>query len=293
MTDNLLLGLGDLIGAGPLHRSTLPMLDDTSWQALVTAGAITPIPRADEIFCEACDAGHLGRLHWLPGTGGYTVFCPEAGYVAVEDNDLSRFSLEPFWWIEALARALSIAAPRLEPLIADEAWFLGEAIHGGIEWAVLCMMGPIAATRLDALIQHTDRLPVLPLTVIVTFASTNPRQMLAKQKIWLLRLADIASLHSHPAVGLEVDRPMLAKCLQGFQRGLHGPLRPGGSPGKSKAIVDSAIDEYRAARGPILNNSHAAKEIHASLRQRHADIDLPAIGTIRNRLGKLILHETA
>jgi hypothetical protein len=293
MTDNLLLGLGDLIGAGPLHRSTLPMLDDTSWQALVTSGAITRSPRADEVLCEACDAGHLGELEWLPETGSYTLLCPEAGYVPVENSDLSRFAIEPCWWIEALARALSIVAPRLEPLIADEAWYLGDAIHGGIELAVLCMTGPVAATRLDALIQHIERLPALPLTVIVTFASTIPRQMLAKQKIWLLRLADVAVLHLRPSTGFQVDHRALVRWLHGFERGQGRPVRRGGSPGKNRALVDEAIAEYRTKHRAIENKTQAAREILKSLRQRHAEIDLPAIGTIRNRLAELEVHETA
>lgn len=293
MTHDLLLGIGDLIGAGPLDRSTLPMFDDAGWQALVTAGAVTQSPLADEVLCEACDAGHVGRLEWLSATSGYALFCPEAGYVAVENDDLSRFELPPSWWIEALTRALSIVPPRLGPLIADEAWYLGEAIHGGIEWGVLCMTGPVSATRLDTLMQPIERLPVLPLTVIVTFGSTVPRQMLAKQKIWLLRLEDVAVLDLRPSPGLQVDRRALARWLQGFERGQGRPVRPGGSPGKSRALVDNAITEYRTKHRAFENKSHAAREILELLRQEHGDADLPTIGTVRNRLAKLEVHETA
>lgn len=293
MTESLLLALGDLIGAGPLNRSTLPMLDDASWQALMTAGAVTRSPLADEVLCEACDAGHVGRLEWLPAIDGYDLFCPEAGYVAVESDDLSRFELQPSWWIEALARALSIVPPRLEPLIADEAWYLGKAIHGSIEWAVLCMTGLVSATRLDPLIQPIERLPVLPLTVIVTFGSTIPRQMLAKQKIWLLRLEDVAVLDLRPCPDFQVDRRALIRSLQGFERGKGRPVRPGGSPGKSRALVDEAIAEYLTKHRAFENKTHAATEILASLRQEHGDAGLPKIGTVRNRLAEFEVHETA
>ena len=137
------------------------------------------------------------------------------------------------------------------------------------------------------MIQHIERLPVLPVTVIVTFASTIPRQMLAKQKMWLLRLEDVAVLHLRPSPGFQVDRRAIVSRLQGFERGQSRPVRPGGSPGKNRALVDEAIAEYRRRHGPFGSKTDAAKEILESLRQAHGDIGLPKVGTLRNRLAEL------
>ncbi len=293
MSRQLLGTLGDLIGAGPIRRIALPTLEDGEWQALIEAGAAAAPRTPDEVICEACDEAHPAALEWQAVNRGYVAFCPEAGLVPVDAEGLSSSALQVSWWIEALARALSISEPRMEPLADDTATYLGNPIHDGIEWRAICLCGAISVDRLDRLIEPIERLPTAPLTVVVTFAGTVPRQLLTKQKIWLLRLSDIARLRFTPRVQLEVDRQLLGRYLQGFLRGQSRPVQPGGRPDKSRALVDSVIAEYRATHGPISNKAQAAREIRALIEQRCSTRDLPKVDTIRNRLKDLELHKTA
>lgn len=291
MSVNILAKLGDLIGAGPLSRDALTIMDDEEWLALVKAGAVIECGPPKEILCQECDEGHLSEIEWQ--NDGYVAFCPEAGFVPVQRAFLSRVELQPLWWITELARSLKIVNPRCQALIEGKAWFVDHAIHAGFEWRVICIVGEVSSAYLDGLVDHIERLPPRLLTVVITLSSGFQSQSLARHKIWLLRLADIANVTLKPNIRINIDQQALIGWLKGFDRGQCKPMSTGGNPGKNKSLVNQFIAEYCSSNQPIKNKSLAAREILVQIKEVHPDADAPTEGTIRNRLREMELHETA
>jgi len=98
---------------------------------LLAAGAIVTDGFEAVAVSQADHDDVVVRLDWSSELGGYTYFSPTAGPVRVDDNSLSRFTLNRSWFFQWIGRLLgfgSSAQPMC--LIRDRAWDLGDTWLG-------------------------------------------------------------------------------------------------------------------------------------------------------------------
>jgi hypothetical protein len=94
-------------------------------------GAIEPSAPIRTVTCRACDSDHPATVEFDTATRRHSYFCPEAGFVTVDDADLVALRFNPGWLVEWLVRELPISPPvRRQELVQNRAWYLGNVICG-------------------------------------------------------------------------------------------------------------------------------------------------------------------
>ena len=98
---------------------------------LATMGVIEPGPTPATVTCTMCDADHAATLNYDPASRRYVHFCPEAGFVAVNDADLATHRFRPEWLVDWIVRELPITSPpRRRAIVPECVWHLGDAKCG-------------------------------------------------------------------------------------------------------------------------------------------------------------------
>lgn len=286
--------LADLIGMGPFCPASLEFPDPRIWTQFVEAGAARKVGVVHEIPCTSCDEAHLCKVEWWAETGGYSSFCSEEGFKSIPASELELLELSPGWWLEKLAAAIPVERPQIEALVQDKAWNLGNAYHGNLECRVLAAVGPIDHAVIEDLLGEIESLPPAKLTIIICFASRMRVPLLKRRKIWSLRMADFVEIDLEKPEILSVNRQTLTACLRGFAKGQNtAAANRSGRPSPHNDRVQQAIAEFIAVNGKPSNQLEAARKIRSHLYETSAgEIDI-AVSTIRNRLMKSLVPETA
>jgi hypothetical protein len=98
---------------------------------LTDMGAVGAGPRLESVACQACDADHSAAIEFNAQRRCYVHFCPEAGWVTVEDADLTTLRFSPEWLVDWLVSALAISCPVRRPaLVSGRVWYIGDAACG-------------------------------------------------------------------------------------------------------------------------------------------------------------------
>ena len=116
--------LGDTYGVAP--------------DVLTAMGALLPGPPCQTVTCRACHSDHPADVEFNSETGRSFHFCPEAGFVALEDRDLATLWFDPGWLVDWLIRALPISPPiRRRVVVLERVWHLGDALFGSATMTVI------------------------------------------------------------------------------------------------------------------------------------------------------------
>ena len=133
-------------------------------QHLTKLGAIEPGPRPETVTCNACYADHPAVIEYDADRRCYVHFCPEAGFVTVNDSDLITHRFRPEWLVDWLVKALPITSPLRRPaLIPGRVWHLGDAACGDTLVTVVFARRISSQAALDQLasvlgtIHHADK----------------------------------------------------------------------------------------------------------------------------------------
>ena len=115
-------GRGDRLPAKPVSRRWPETLAYLERIGVVQADALLT-----ELTCSECDRDHSVVTEFDPAARKHRYFCPEAGLVIVDDDDLASLRVDFLWLLDWLERELPVVLPRRRrPLIEGRAWLLGE-----------------------------------------------------------------------------------------------------------------------------------------------------------------------
>src|SRR4051794_32900194 len=94
-------------------------------------GAIEFGARPETVVCGACDADHPAAIEYDSERRCYVHFCPEAGFVTVNDAVLTTYRYRPEWLVDCLVKALHVISPvRPRAIVPACAWHLGDTKCG-------------------------------------------------------------------------------------------------------------------------------------------------------------------
>jgi hypothetical protein len=125
-------------GDGSLDATALRERSNAEIEFLSNIGAVTAAELSSVVACRACDNDHIARLEFDPSIRRHWHFCPEAGYVTVEDAALATLRAEPQWLVDWLATALPLTPPvRKRELVCGIAWYCGDAHVDGAALTVV------------------------------------------------------------------------------------------------------------------------------------------------------------
>ena len=121
-----------LIESGFMDRPAASLRAEfpTALTYLEQLGALKSGSRLSTVWCTACDLDHDAIVETdLAGKARH--FCPDAGWVQDNDNDLATLHLYREWLLDWLQRIFSVLPPRRRrTLLSDRIWHIGEAVLG-------------------------------------------------------------------------------------------------------------------------------------------------------------------
>lgn len=147
-----------IIESGFADRPAAPLRAEfpTALAYLEQIGALKPSSTLWTVWCTACDKDHDATVE-LDLTGKARHFCPEAGWVDDNDEDLASLRLDREWLLDWLERTFSVMPPRRRRmLLSDRIWHIGEAVLGRTSVTVIFARSFIRRSELYAAIMQVS-----------------------------------------------------------------------------------------------------------------------------------------
>jgi hypothetical protein len=272
-------------GDGSLDATALRERSNAEIEFLSNIGAVTAAELSSVVTCRACDNDHIARLEFDPSTRRHRHFCPEAGYVTVEDAALATLRAEPQWLVNWLVTALPITTPvRRRVLVPASAWHLGDAYVGRAELTVVFAIGVGTQRNLDALALAVSTVPPATFGVVLTTSGTPPRRLMLPHGYEILELREIALAEQNC---LAINKTKLAGWIKGYRKGLDKPAQLRAGRPSDVILIHEIFRERRAKALPWVNQATEAEKIRAEIALRHPDRDPPAVKTIERHLSRI------
>ena len=241
-------------------------------------GALKPSSTLRTVCCGSCDKDHDAVVEF-DVTGRARHFCPEAGWVADTDDDLSSVRLDPEWLLDWLERTFSILPPRCRRvLLTDRIWYVGEAVLGKTSVTIVFSRGLVRPAELSAALAQV---PPMEVGIVLTTAAEVPTELLAVHGYCAVNLQEIVAAKPD---GLVIDDQRFSARIRALLRKPGRRLAGrGGRP--SKATLIGEVFQARRGRAlPYRSKSAEAKEIIAEWAANYPDSDPPGDSTIRKHL---------
>jgi hypothetical protein len=253
-------------------------------ERLVELGAIEPGPRPETVACNACDADHPALIEYDSEQQRYVHFCPEAGFVAVNDADLVTCRYRPEWLVDWLAKALSITSPLCRALVPGRVWQLGDAMCGDTQATVIFARHVSSQVDLDRLASSLRPIHPADKGLVITTSPRAARQVQLPGGYELLPLPEIVRPSRD---GLMLDLVRLGSWIKGMAvKTAKGAPTRSGRPSPRARILQI----YNARRGqgqPLVSYLAEAKAILAEWRLHVPDQTLPHLSTVRRHVTQL------
>jgi len=236
------------------------------------------------VTCRTCDNDHIAHLEFDPSTGRHRHFCPEAGYVTVEDAALATLRAEPQWLIDWLVTALPITPPvRRRVLVPALAWHLGDACVNGAELTMVFAIGVCTQRNLDALALAVSTVPPAKFGVVLTTSGAPPRRLTLPHGYEIVEFREIARVEQN---SLTLDKIKLVAWMKGLRKGLNKPAQLHAGRPSDATLIHDIFRERRAQHLPYVNQRTEAGKIRDEIALRHQG-DPPAVKTIARHLSRL------
>lgn len=222
-------------------------------QLLTKLGAIEPGPRPSTVTCRACDADHSEVIEYDADRRCYIYFCPEAGFVAVDDADLITLRFRPDWLLDWLVKGIPIISSfRRPPLAQGRVWHLGDAACGDALVPVIFARRVSSQAALDLLVSALRPVHPAGKGLVVTTSAHVARQVQLPNGFEFLDLGDISRLVGDRLI---VDRTSLDSRVQG----LLGRSLPAKRPVRAvrKNRKEPSRVDWREADKPLIAEMHA------------------------------------
>jgi hypothetical protein len=220
---------------------------------LTDMGAVGAGPRLESVACQACDADHSAAIEFSAQRRCYVHFCPEAGWVTVEDADLTTLRFSPEWLVDWLVIALAISCPVRRPaLVSGRVWYIGDAACGDTLVTVVFARRVSSQAALDNLasvlgaIHHADK------CLVITTSPRVVRQVPLPYGFSFLDLREISRLVGERLI---VDRARLEVLSQRLPAKYTSATPTTKASRKSRR--DPARVDYREVDQPLIAEMHA------------------------------------
>jgi hypothetical protein len=254
-------------------------------QQLAEMGAIEPGPRPETVACAACDADHPAVIEYDVERRCYVHFCPEAGFVTVNDADLVTNRFRPEWLVDWLTKALSITSPPgHRALVQGRVWQLGDAVCGDTQATVIFARRISSQADLDQLASALRPVHPADKGLVITTSLQVARHVQLPGGYELLPLPEIARPGRD---GLTLDTIRLGSWIRGMAvtTAKGAPTRIGRPSPRSRILK---IYDARRGRGmPVVSILAEAKAILAEWPQHAPDKKRPGLGTVRRHVSQL------
>jgi hypothetical protein len=220
---------------------------------LTDMGAVGAGPRPESVACQACDADHSAAIEFNAQRRCYVHFCPEAGWVTVEDADLTTLRFSPEWLVDWLVSALAISCPVRRPaLVSGRVWYIGDAACGDTLVTVVFARRVSSQAALDNLasvlgaIHHADK------CLVITTSPRVVRQVPLPYGFSFLDLREISRLVGERLI---VDRARLEVLSQRLPAKYTSATPATKASRKSRR--DPARVDYREVDRPLIAEMRA------------------------------------
>jgi hypothetical protein len=251
---------------------------------LVRIGAVQADALLTELTCAKCDLDHSAVVEFDPVGREYQYFCPEAGLVTVDGDDLTSLRVDPGWLLDWLEQELSIVPPlRRRMLIDRRAWILGEAVFDKTSLTVAFVIGRLAPGAQDALAGTLAAVHPIEIGIVLTTSLDLSAEALAARRYELL---DVREIFRVEADGLVFDRERLSARLRQLKGVAIGRIRSRAGRSSTALQTLELFYDRRARKIPYRSKSTEAREIRAEWRCRFPHHKLPALSTTRSHLPK-------
>jgi hypothetical protein len=269
-------------GNGSLDATALRERSNAEIEFLSNIGAVKAAELSSVVTCRACDNDHIARLEFNPSTRRHWHFCPEAGYVTVEDAALATLRAEPQWLIDWLVTALPLTPPvRKRALVRDIAWYCGEAHIDGNALTVVLGTALSKLCNLEALAAAIPAVPASQLGLVLTTAAGPPWRLALPHRYKLLDLRHIVKFRDD---ALMIDRPGLGAWIKAFGKRLDQPSRlRAGRPSQAE-LTQEIFRDRRAHNIQMTDRRTEAEAIKAEIESQWAGRKAPAAKTIERHL---------
>jgi hypothetical protein len=237
-----------------------------------------------ELTCAKCDLHHSAVVEFDPVERKYQYFCPEAGLVTVDGNDLASLLVDPGWLLDWLERELSILPPRPRRMLIDgRAWFLGEAILDKTSLTVAFVIGRLPPGAQDGLAGALAGAHPIELGIVLTTSHDLSVEALAARRYDPLDVREIFRVETD---GLVLDREKIIARVKQLKGSAAERIR--GRAGRSSKVEQTLelFHDRRARKIPFLDKSAEAREIRADWPARFPHHKAPGFSTIRGHLPK-------
>ena len=175
------------------HAHRLGCNRESGARILAGLGAVTPGARLETVVCRACDEDHPATIEFDAAKGRYVHFCPVAGFVAADDDDLCTSRLEPNWILDWLTTELSVESPmRRRVLLSGRVWYLGDATCADALLTVIFARRVSSQTALDLLASVLRSVHPADKGLVITTSPHVARQVQLPNGFEFLDLRDIA-----------------------------------------------------------------------------------------------------
>jgi hypothetical protein len=177
-------------------------------RTLANLGAVSARPRPDSITCQACDAQHFAALEFDAQAKAYIYFCPEAGWVAANEADLTTLRFDPEWLAAWLVSSLAMPRPiRRHALLPGRIWHLGDVPFGDT-------LATVVLARLISSQAALDELASMLVTILPKekglIVTTSPQVALQVQLPHGFAFLDLREIGRTVGSQLMVDKARLA-----------------------------------------------------------------------------------
>ena len=273
----IVFGLAEQAPPAVLSREGLRDLGPVGDQ-LLSAGAFEAADNLGTVLCDACDLHHAESPEFDPATRQWSLFCPEAGRVAVRPERLEAVAFRHSWLAEQIAGSLGLQAARVRSLLPDRLWDLGDATTGSTTWTALfgCGIGPQHAFG-DVLAELERRAGKAP-GLLFTTSPLDPMLALPHGHR-IVRLEDCAEID--PDGALVLDLGVIHRTLRA--RPYAPPRSRVGRPSAKDQILGELAQ--RLASGQAHRTlAHEAKQLARWFAERYPDQNPPKEGTIENQI---------
>ena len=187
---------------------------DNDLRILTELGAVGPGPRPESITCQACDADHSAPLEFDAFARRYIYFCPEAGWVAVDDADLATLRFDPEWLVDWLVSALAMPSPaRRRALVSGRVWHLGDTPCGGTLVTVILTRRISSQAVLDELASVLGTVHLADKGLVITTSPQVARQVQLPHGFAFVDLREIGRMVGRRP---QVDQTRLTSLVQGL-----------------------------------------------------------------------------
>jgi hypothetical protein len=249
----------------------------TALTYLEQIGALKPGSTLSTVCCTACDNDHDAGVEFTR-TGKARHFCPEAGWVDDNDDDLASLRLDPEWLLDWLECTFSVLPPRRRRvLLTGRIWHLGEAILGRTSVTIMFSRGLVRPAEVSTAVAQV---PPREIGILLTTAAEMPTELLGVHKYCAVNL-DHTLLPQ--ADGLVFDQERFASLIRAFARKTRPMIGRGGRDSKATLILE-VFQARRARRVPYRGKLAEANEIIVEWPDHHPDVDPPGSSTVRRFL---------